>query len=206
MAAEMLQAVNKPAWDSLSYLSWTFPGGHHYVWDKIQNHARISWGDFEVHMILDQVDGIAFKAGEELEGSAKSKAIKKAWKFWCNDSYWLLAPTKIFDPGTRRYVATDKEGKTGLLVRYESGGVTPGDEYLWFLDDTGLPTGFKMWVKIIPVGGVQASWEDWKTLPGGAVMAETRNISLGSLSFQLEDVKSGQNWQDLGFERSPITL
>ena len=127
---EMLSAVNISAWDTVKYVKWSFRGGHDYVWDRTVNDARISWEDMEVHLDMDQVDGKAFKNGIALEGSEKDKAIQSAWSYWCNDSFWLTAPFKVFDKGTTRKMATDKDGKEGLLVTYESGGVTPGDQYL----------------------------------------------------------------------------
>ncbi len=206
MADRLLEAINAEAWDSTKYVSWTFPGGHHYVWDRTTNDAQIKWNDYEVHLDMDEITGLAFRDGTELDGRKKSKAIAKAWEYWCNDSYWLAAPFKIRDPGTSRHIAVDEEGNEGLLVSYESGGVTPGDAYLWYVDDSGLPTGFKMWVKIIPVGGVYATWEGWKDATTGAKIASEHELSIGGVLIKLTDIKAGNNWSDLELESSPIRL
>jgi hypothetical protein len=204
MTQELLNAVNKSAWDTLSIMQWTFRDSHHYLWDKKANNAIIKWGDYEVHLNMDAVDGRALCKGVELSGKDKDKVIQKAWSFWCNDSFWLAAPFKIKDPGTQRYIATDQEGKQGLLVQYASGGVTPGDQYLWYMDEQGLPTGYKMWVKILPVGGVYTSWEDWQQLPGGAKVASRHKGNIAGLELILTNIKGGEQWAEFGHSSNPI--
>ena len=206
LATKMLTAVDKAAWDTLPYVQWSFRGEHHYVWDRIKNDALIEWDDFKVHLDPDEIDGIAYQGDSRLEGDAAQKAIQNAWSYWCNDMYWFAAPFKIRDPGVSLSVAADEDGKEGLLVSYSSGGVTPGDSYLWFLDENGLPTGYKMWVKIIPVGGVYTSWEAWKELPGGAKVATLHQGNADFLKLEITNVKGGFSWSDLGFDSSPIQL
>ena len=206
MASNMLSAINVSAWDTLPYISWSFRGSHHFVWDKQNNRALVQWDDYTVHLNPDQVQGRAYKGDQLLEAKESDKAVKKAWGYWCNDMFWLAAPFKIRDNGVQLNVAKDKDGKEGLLVSYSSGGVTPGDSYLWFLDGNGLPTGYKMWVKIIPIGGVYTSWEDWKTLEGGARVAGMHQGNISALSIPITNIKAGDSWSDLGYDRSPINL
>jgi hypothetical protein len=94
--------------------------------------------------------------------------IEQATTFFNNDSFWLVAPYKVFDEGTERRIATTKNGEEGLLITYTSGGTTPGDSYLWLLDESGKPKSFRMWVDILPIGGLEASWSDWTTTESGA--------------------------------------
>jgi len=195
LAQDMLTALNKPAWDSLKFLKWEFMGGHKYMWDQQNNQAIISWGDSKVHMNLDDQSGKAFENGSEVSGEKKSKLLTTAWSYWCNDSFWMFAPFKIFDPNTKRTIVNENNQKR-LMVSYSGGGVTPGDSYLWLLDQDNIPTAYKMWVKIIPVGGMEVSWEGWKTLPGGAKIA-TSHKSV-AFSFDMKDVEEGNSWEDFG--------
>lgn len=165
LADDMLAALNEEAYLSINTLSWTFPGGHHYVWNKKENYVKVSWDDYEVEFFPDTKDGKAIQAGEVLTGKDQRKAIEKAWGYFANDSFWLIAPYKIRDPGTTRAIVQTEEGK-GLLVHYASGGVTPGDTYLWILDANNRPKAWKMWVDIIPIGGLRFSWESWKQYKG----------------------------------------
>jgi len=202
---KMKYAINQKAWDTLPYISWSFRDAHHYVWDREANKAIVQWDDYTVHLDPDQVSGKALENGSLVEGD-QDKLVKKAWSYWCNDMYWLAAPFKINDPGTSLAVAKDAEGKEGLLVTYNSGGVTPGDAYLWYLTQDGLPTGYKMWVSIIPVGGIYTSWEDWKSLPGGAKIAQAHQGNVDFLKIPITNIKAGDSWQALGYDSSPIDL
>jgi len=114
----------------------------------------------------------------------------------------LNAPAKVFDPGTSRSIVELKDGTQGLLLSYSSGGVTPGVAYLWLLDEQGLPQKWKMWVSIIQIGGVEATWDDWTTLSTGAKVAT--NHKLGPLNLTITELKAAQSWQELGLEQDPF--
>ena len=202
VANEMLSALNKPAWDTLRYLKWEFMAGHKYLWDKQGNNAVISWGNNRVIMNLDEVDGKAYNGGTLVTGEKANAMIQQAWGFWCNDSFWMFAPFKIFDPGTNRSIVETGDEHTGLMVTYESGGVTPGDSYLWLLDNENVPTGFKMWT-FIPLKGMYTSWEGWKSLEGGAKVAASHKNGL--MSFDMKDVKEGNSPSDLGYDNDIFT-
>ncbi len=161
LADKMLVALNKPAYDTLKTLRWSFPRGHHFVWNKQENIVNARWGEFEVAFSPDTKEGTAKKAGIVLTGDDSQKAIWKAWSLFANDSFWLVAPYKIRDPNTSRQLVILEDGSEALLVTYNSGGVTPGDSYLWILDQDYRPKAWKMWVEILPVGGMEFTWEGW---------------------------------------------
>lgn len=204
LAKEMQMALNKDGWDSLRYLQWTFVGRHDYLFDKQNNYARVKAGDNVVLMDLDQQTGKAYDGEVELKGEAKDKAIQKAWSNWCNDSFWMFAPYKVFDPNTTRSVVPVEEGTHGLMVQYNGGGVTPGDSYLWILDDQHMPIAYKMWVEISPVGGSYATWEDWSTMPSGAKLATKHKI--GPITLEMTNVKEGNTLAELGYPENLFAL
>ena len=199
---KMFAAVNKPAWDSTRYVTWDFGGRHQFLWDRDRHFVRVSWGDKMVLLHTKSVTGKAFKNGTAVTGDEADKLVQTAWSHFCNDSFWLAAPLKARDPGTERSIATTDDGREGLMVSYTSGGVTPGDSYLWFLDETGLPTAWKMWTQILPVGGVESGWTDYTTLPTGAKLATLHPSPIFDL--KLSDVKGGMNWSDVGVETDPF--
>lgn len=204
LAQDMLNALNVSAWEQIRYLRWTFFGGsHHYHWDKQENIAIIEWKKNKVVMDLDQVDGLAMKDGVLVEGEDKKKLIDKAWSFWCNDSFWFCAPFKVFDPGVKRYVV-EEEGKKGLKVSYESGGVTPGDSYIYWLGANNIPESWQMWTQVLPVQGVSNTWEDWIELPGGAMISSAHG-GLG-LSAKLTNIAGGMKLSDIDLSEDAFQL
>ena len=108
--------------------------------------------------------------------------------FFNNDSFWLVAPYKVFDLGTERRIVNYKN-KEALLITYTSGGTTPGDSYLWILDEKFFPTSYKMWTSIIPIGGVSATWSDWKKTDSGTLLPTKHILSLFGMEILMGTVK-----------------
>lgn len=196
MAHAMMDALNHEAWDSIAFVSFSFMGGHDYFWNKKDNEVVVKWKDISVQMDLESLEAKVVKDGQILEGKKKDKFKQKAWSFWCNDSFWFYAPFKVFDKGVERSVVDMEDGNKGLMVHYASGGVTPGDKYMWILDEHNLPTGWKMWVKIIPVKGIYTSWENYIELSSGAKVASLHEN--GKLTMELTNIKEGKSYADIG--------
>src|SRR5690606_36938724 len=55
-----------------------------------------------------------------------------------------------------------EDGSEGLLVTYLDSEQKPENTYLWLLNEDGFPNSFKMWTKKNPIGGLKASWDEWK--------------------------------------------
>lgn len=199
LAQKMALSLHKAAWDSTAVVSWTFAGNHHYVWDKKNKYVEVIWSENRVLLNLDEWSkGKAFVNGQEVTDKEIDVLRGKAWSFFCNDSFWLIAPYKIFDEGVYRSIVKTKDNKEALLVSYASGGVTPGDAYLWHLDESGIPISYQMWVKIIPIGGVSATWESWQATETGAIIASSHKI--GPMTIALENIKMGDMLGAIGLD------
>ena len=203
LANKVLAAINKPAWDTTGVIQWTFRGAHDFLWDKKRNLVKVNWGENEALVTLDETTGKAWKNGVEVTGDEGDKLVKAAWGHFCNDSFWLNAPAKVFDPGTERSIVDMPDGSKGLMVTYKSGGVTPGDAYLWNLDANGMPTSYKMWVSIpvIP-GGLAFTWDDWTTLPTGAKIAT--NHASKVLGIDITNLKAATDLTSFGLSTDPF--
>lgn len=165
---KMLAAVNASAWTATNAITWKF-GRLTHTWDRARNFDRIEWGNKTILIDIASRRGIALKRGERIGARRERKLVEKAWARWANDSFWLNPVVKARDAGTSRSVVELEDGAQGLLVSYSSGGVTPGDAYLWILDPvTYRPVMWKMWVSVVPIGGVQYTWEGWEELETGA--------------------------------------
>lgn len=187
LAHELEAVVDAEAWRALEAVRWNFGGRHALLWDKRRDLVRVRWGDVEVLRPLHGATGVVTVGGAAVTGAERDALLVKAYALWANDAFWLNPLAKLFDPGTERAIV-EVDGERGLLVTYASGGVTPGDAYLW-ITDGGRPTAWRMWVGIIPIGGLRASWDDWLTLPGGAQVATRHSIYF--LDLRLTDVTAG---------------
>ena len=189
-AHKMLKAVNAEAFENTRYLEWTFRNGkHYYKWDKVMGKVMVSWGDTTVDLLIgDPGKSTVFNREAIVDnGKQRKKAIEKSIELFNNDSFWLIAPFKVFDEGVERSLVKLDDGSEALLVTYTTGGTTPGDSYLWKLRPNGFPESFKMWVKIIPIGGLEASWDDWQLVESGAILPKTHQI--GPMKLDMGNVK-----------------
>lgn len=177
LAFKILKAIDHKKYIEAQEIHWTFRGVNRYEWKLQQNMVDVFWDDYRVsYQTQYPRTSIAFKNGQRLEkGEERDEAIAYAAQNFNNDSFWVIAPHKIMDIGTSRQLI-EEDGKQQLLVTYTSGGSTPGDSYLWQVDDNYKPTGFKMWVSIIPLDGIEAKWSDWEMTAGGFPLSRKRTL------------------------------
>jgi hypothetical protein len=195
LAQEMVRAVDGEAWNRTGAVRWKLQWRRH-LWDRQRGLARVEWRDKRVLFDTGAKRGRAWKKDAEVtDPDERQKLIEQAWKWWINDSFWLNPVVKAFDDGTSRARGT-VGGKRALLVSYASGGVTPGDRYLWILGDDGRPVAWRLWVKIIPIPGAEFSWEGWTKLPTGAWVA-TSHKQLGIDLVKVEEVAAGATLHDI---------
>jgi hypothetical protein len=195
LAHEMVRAVDGEAWDRTGAVRWRVQGRGH-LWDRQRGLARVEWRGNRVLFDVNSKKGRAWHDGVEVtDGGERQKLIDRAYALWINDSFWLNPVVKAFDEGTSRARGT-VDGKRALEVAYASGGLTPGDKYLWIVGDDGRPVAWRIWVRIVPIGGLQFSWEGWTRLPTGAWVA-TSHKALGLDVVHLVDLAAGATLHDI---------
>jgi hypothetical protein len=193
LARRVQQAVDHAAWERTGALRWVFASKHRLLWDRRRGLAEVAWEDERVLLDLATKSGLVFHSG--LPRGPSKRELEAAYRYFINDSFWLNPVATLFNDGVIRELVPLGDGSDGLLVRYTSGGVTPGDAYLWHLAADGLPKAWKMWVEIIPVGGVGASWEGWKTLSTGAKVSTQHK--LGPRGVMLTEVEGAATLAEL---------
>ncbi|WP_405414428.1 hypothetical protein [Maribacter sp. Asnod1-A12] len=187
LAYRMFDALNYKNYNNTKVLEWSFRGDHHYIWNKEKEIVTVSWDDIVVQ--LDLITPSSSKAtinNAPVDYEKTQDLIEKAQSYFNNDSFWLVAPFKAFDRGTERYLVDMKDGSEALLVTYTQGGDTPGDSYMWIIEPSGRPKSFKLWTKIIPIGGVEATWEKWVKTESGVFLPTQHK--LGPLSISMGEV------------------
>jgi len=199
LAHAMEAAVDKDAWERTGAVRWSFFEQHHYVWDRDRGLVQIEWGESRALFHTADRTGRVWSKGEEQSPEDAEEALRTAYAYWINDSFWLNPVVKLFDPGVERSLVRLEDGRDALLVSYTSGGVTPGDAYLWIPGEDGLPAAWRMWVQIIPVGGIEVTWEGWKELSTGAKVS-TEHEGWGRLMTFITGVEGAEDLEALGVD------
>jgi len=192
LATEIEDAIDLAAWARTGAVRWTFAGRRTLVWDRRRHLVQVMWDGNEVLIHEGAADGVALRNGVEVTGPEARELLREANQAWINDSFWLNAPAKLRDEGTTLTRLSDDR----LMVEYASGGRTPGDAYVWTIGEDGLPTSWKMWVSILPVGGVETTWGGWITLDTGARIS-TRHVGPLGFTLQLTNVEGAATLDEL---------
>jgi hypothetical protein len=158
VAYRLLQAHGADAWATAPYLRFNFgietPNGGQtiarHLWDRTTGEYRIEWsaGPDSSYVALVNVreqrdgrlDGTVYLNGNELTGTAGESTREQAYGRFVNDTYWLLAPLKVYDPGVNRtYVADSSTADHDVIqLTFNDVGRTPGDQYwLYVSTETG---------------------------------------------------------------------
>ena len=191
-------ATGQAAWAELGAIRWTFRGKLRHLWDRRRGYARVRWDDFEVLLRTDDRTGIARRGAHRLEGEEAAEALDYAHTRFINDSYWLNPFGKFFDEGVTRSIRDDGS----LLIEFASGGRTPGDAYLIDVDAANRPRSWRMWVSILPVGGVECSWGRWVDIGRGAMASSLHDF--GPVDLELSDLEGASTLAELAGGEDPF--
>ncbi len=126
-----------------------------HLWNRQTGDYRLEWGPspdsqyvalFNVDAFGEAASEAAPDAGEvylngaAVDSAAHAALMQQAQQRFVNDSYWLLAPLKVFDPGVRRTYVADSSDAQHEVIQLSFGevGMTPGDRYWLYVNaDTG---------------------------------------------------------------------
>ena len=139
VAAKVMKAMGgQQAWDDTRFITFSFAGFRTHHWDKHTGRHRLEFTDREGHhnLVLHNVvdrEGRAWRDGVALEGEELKEAMNGAYGAWINDTYWLVMPYKLRDPGVNLSHAgeetIDGVKYTKLHLTFGDVGLTPGDQY-----------------------------------------------------------------------------
>lgn len=181
----------REAYDALRYVSWNFFGRRLHLWDKHENRYRVQTieEDMLVNMDLDTKEGTIIKNGEEItDPEEKKRFLQEAYEIWINDSYWLVMPWKLQDPGvTLRYAREDKTeaGRDAhvLTMTFEEVGVTPENKYEIFIDKEDHL--IKQWSFYATAADEEPRftlpWGNWKEIEGVKFSDDRGKYNMGPI-------------------------
>lgn len=129
-------------YNNTRFIQWDF-GKRILFWDKWTGDVRVeSPKDTLVVLVnINTLKGKVFKNDKLLDDGAAKKWFKKGKNWWINDSYWLVMPWKLQDPGvTLKHVKTERleNGNMAdvLQLTFNKVGVTPDNKYYVYVDQT----------------------------------------------------------------------
>jgi len=205
VAYRLLRAHGADAWASAPYLRFNFgietPDGAQtiarHLWNRNTGEYRIEWtaGPDSSYVALVNVrdpqdgrlSGTVYLNGDELTGTAGNSAREQAYGRFVNDTYWLLAPLKVYDPGVNRtYLPDSSTAEHDVLqLTFNDVGRTPGDRYwLYVSTETGQLERWAYHLQGMPDDAPPQfyDWTQYQGLqaPGGTVRLAPRKEAAGA--------------------------
>lgn len=164
----ILKAVHQDAWDRMAAVSFSFkPGEGNYFTDLKRKVSELAYEEAGkkvlVQFALDGsrcravVDGTPLSTDDAKTKCEESIQEEKRARFW-------LHPFGLIS----REAKPSLVGSRALLVEFAPVDGERGDIYQIVVDEDGLPTHWKTWSQAMPIGGIEASFEKWIALEGGA--------------------------------------
>lgn len=161
-----------------------------HLWNKHTGDYRMEYTDgqdssFVVLFNVNTREGTVYLNGEALAEAEQDARLESAYRSFINDSYWLVAPMKMMDPGVNRSIDTDSSNASTEVVHlsFEGVGLTPGDQYWMYVDRA---TGqLERWAFVLqgnPDAPARAfDWTDYKSFetPAGTLTFSERKQSVG---------------------------
>jgi hypothetical protein len=205
VAYRLLQAHGADAWATAPYLRFNFgietPNGGQtiarHLWNRTTGEYRIEWsaGPDSSYVALvnireqrdGRLDGTVYLNGNELTGAAGESAREQAYGRFVNDTYWLLAPLKVYDPGVNRtYLADSSTADHDVIqLTFNDVGRTPGDQYwLYVSTETGQLDRWAYHLQGMPDDAPPQfyDWTQYQELqaPDGTVRLAPRKEAVGA--------------------------
>ncbi|HEX6203482.1 MAG TPA: hypothetical protein VF100_10785, partial [Thermoanaerobaculia bacterium] len=179
VAARVLDAMGgADAWSEARFLRFGFAGRRQHAWDRWTGLHRVEGQtqEGESYVVIHDLDtreGRAWVDGEEVAGDRAAELLENAYGAWVNDTYWLLMPTKLRDPGVtlahegRREV--DGSEYEVLHLSFAGVGLTPGDQYWAYVHpESGQMDYWAFRLESMPPDAepVLWRWTGWQTYEG----------------------------------------
>jgi hypothetical protein len=205
-----------PAWNATRYLRFDFAvdrGGktvmrRSHAWDKWTGRYRLESttreGDASLVLLnINTRDGRAWLRGKELAGDEAKKQLEQAYAAWVNDTYWLLMPYKLKDPGVT--LALDGEEQKGseswdkLRLTFDNVGLTPKDKYWAYVNRrTGLVDRWDYVLKGEGKPPTSFTWNNWKKY-GRVMLADDRSNATDDMRIHFPVLEVPESLPDVLF-------
>ncbi len=206
VARRAIEVLAGPAWEKARYFAFTFnveregkiAASFPQRWDRYSGDYLVSGkdqkgDDFLVIMNTNTKKGRGWKNGTEATGADLDPLLTLGYRRFINDTYWLLMPLKMLDPGVHRSLdapQSDACGRTDHVVKltFDQGvGITNDVYWAWVNHDTGLVDEWHMKLQGSKPedAPMVAKFRDYRRF--GGLLISTRR-EMGKSVIRLDDV------------------
>jgi hypothetical protein len=170
-----------------------------HTWDRYTGDYRLTGTDktgapFAVYFNVNTRQGQVFVNGKSVEGEPRAGHLESAYGRFINDTYWLLAPWKVFDPGVNRAYDGEKPCPDGVMCDVlkltfgENVGLTPRDVYwLWITREGRQMVQWQYVLNGASEEPTTAAWKEWRKFDGILLSLE-KPISGKPVAIRFENV------------------
>ncbi|HET9794255.1 MAG TPA: hypothetical protein VFS34_07320 [Thermoanaerobaculia bacterium] len=172
-------------------------------WDRWTGRYRVEGEDaggvpWKAYINVNTKDGDYWVNGAKTEGDTRAKGLERAYGRFINDSYWLLAPWKIFDPGVTLDYVGEVAGTAGnpcdeIRLSFSGVGLTPKDVY--WMDVDRSTHRLDRWKFVLNGGNdppTAVAWKDWRKL-GGIELSLSKPFVDKPAEIRFENVQVSEN-------------
>ncbi len=144
IANEVMRAMGgRKNWNKARFFTWNFLGEQRHFWDKETGDIRIESlkSNLILLMNVNSKKGKVFVNGEEItQADSLKKYMELGEEMWANDSYWLVMPFRLIEPGTvLKYLDEDvaQTGETADVLEVTfTGGPFAEQKFHVYIDKT----------------------------------------------------------------------
>jgi hypothetical protein len=202
------------AWDHARYFHFDFTvvrsgkkvASFSHSWDRWTGRYRVEGEDahgvpWKAWFNVNTKEGDYWVNGARTEGEARAKGLEDAYGRFINDTYWLLAPWKVFDPGVHlEYVGEVKDDRgrscDEIKLSFDNVGLTPKDVYWMDVDKSSHL--MDEW-KFVLNGGTDpptlVEWNDWRKF-GGLSLSVSKPILGKPAEIRFENLQVSETPDD----------
>ncbi len=150
IAMNVFNAVGGPeAWAAVRYLRFDFAVEkdsartlyRKHLWDRKTGDYRLEWllsGDssWVVLLNVNTREGEAFLNGAAVAEADQDSLVFRGFQAYVNDTYWLLAPTKLLEPGVERLhlPGWSDEQMDVITTMYNEPNIAPNNQFWFWVD------------------------------------------------------------------------
>ena len=209
VADEVMVALGgRKAWDDNRFIGFTFVRGETVLkltWDKWSGRYRldatmVDGRPYVVLMNVNTKEGEVYLAGERLQGDQRDEYLDRGYGVWKGETYWLLAPYKMRDPGvTLRHETEDTiDGITYDVVHLSFEDIDPSGNEFWLYvnPETHLVDRWRFLLGDRAEG--EFLWKGWEEY-NGLMMSTIREAMGGTVAIRMTDIVITDDMPDIVF-------